>query len=104
MAREGKGLDGGLAGVVGADRLTHGEDVYGPGSSSGMPIRGDVYGPVHYLAYVPFEAALPWSGNWDDVSAARAAALGFELLTALALVRLGRRIRPGPGRLAPGVP
>src|SRR3954452_24895044 len=92
---EGKVIDVGLAGVVGADRLTHGEDVYGAGSSSGMPIRGDVYGPVNYLAYAPFEAVLPWSGHWDDVPAARAAALGFELLTALALFALGRRLRPG---------
>jgi hypothetical protein len=61
-----------------------------------MPIRGDVYGPVNYLAYVPFEQALPWSGSWDEVSAARAAALGFELLTALALFGLGRSIRAGP--------
>jgi hypothetical protein len=60
-----------------------------------MPIRGDVYGPVNYVAYVPFELAFPWSGHWDDVPAARAAALGFELLTALALFGLGRRIRPG---------
>ena len=95
MATEGKVIDVGLAGVVGADRLTHGEDVYGEGASSGMPIRGDVYGPVNYLAYVPFELGLPWSGRWDDVSAARAAALGFELLTALALFGLGRRLRPG---------
>jgi branched-subunit amino acid transport protein AzlD len=96
IATEGKVIDVGLAGVIGADRLTHGEDVYGPGSSSGMPIRGDVYGPVNYLAYVPFEAVFPWSGHWDEVTAARAAALGFELLTALALFGLGRRIRPGP--------
>jgi branched-subunit amino acid transport protein AzlD len=60
-----------------------------------MPIRGDVYGPVNYLSYVPFELAFPWSGRWDDVPAARAAALGFELLTALALFGLGRRLRPG---------
>ena len=92
---EGKVIDVGLAGVVGADRLIHGEDVYGEGSSSGMPIRGDVYGPVNYIAYAPFEAVLPWSGRWDDVAAARAAALGFELLTALALFALGRRLRPG---------
>jgi hypothetical protein len=95
MATEGKVIDVGLAGVIGADRLTHGEDVYGEGASSGMPIRGDVYGPVNYLAYAPFEAVLPWSGTWDDVPAARAAALGFELLTALALFGLGRRLRPG---------
>jgi hypothetical protein len=95
MATEGKVIDVGLAGVIGADRLTHGEDVYGEGASSGMPIRGDVYGPVNYLAYAPFELAFPWSGRWDDVPAARAAALGFELLTALALFGLGRRLRPG---------
>jgi len=96
VAKEGKVIDVGLAGVIGADRIVKGDDVYGPGASSGMPIRGDVYGPVNYLAYVPFEQAFPWSGNWDEVSAARAAALGFELLTALALFALGRRVRSGP--------
>ena len=96
VATEGKVIDVGLAGVIGADRLTKGEDIYGEGASSGMPIRGDVYGPVNYLAYVPFEQAFPWSGSWDEVSAARAAALGFELLTALALFGLGRSIRAGP--------
>ena len=95
VAREGKVIDVGLAGVIGADRLVKGDEVYGQGASSGMPIRGDVYGPVNYLAYVPFEQALPWSGSWDEVSAARAAALGFELLTALALFALGRRLRAG---------
>jgi hypothetical protein len=95
VATEGKVIDVGLAGVVGADRLTDGDDVYGLGASSGMPIRGDVYGPVNYIAYVPFEQAFPWSGHWDQVSAARAAALGFELLTALALFALGRRVRAG---------
>jgi hypothetical protein len=100
IATEGKVIDVGLAGVIGADRLTHGEDVYGEDFSQGLPpssdVRGDVYGPVNYLAYVPFEQAFPWSGHWDEVSAARAAALGFELLTALALLALGRRIRAGP--------
>ncbi len=96
VATEGKVIDVGLASVIGADRLVNGDEVYGPGASSGMPIRGDVYGPVNYLSYVPFEQALPWSGRWDEVSAARAAALGFELLTALALFALGRRVRAGP--------
>ena len=103
IATEGKVIDVGLAGVIGADRLAKGEDVYGQGTSSGMPIRGDVYGPVDYLAYVPFEQALPWSGRWDEVSAARAAALGFELLTALALFGLGRRLRAGPEGITLGI-
>ena len=96
-------IDVGLAGVIGADRLAKGDDVYGLGASSGMPIRGDVYGPVNYIAYVPFEQAFPWSGEWDEVSAARAAALGFELLTALALFALGRRVRAGPEGTTLGV-
>lgn len=96
IATQGKVIDVGLAGVIGADRLVKGDDVYGAGASSGMPIRGDVYGPVNYLAYVPFEQAFPWSGRWNDVSAARAAALGFELLTAVALFGVGRRVRAGP--------
>jgi hypothetical protein len=95
IAREGKVIDVGLAGVIGADRLVKGDEVYGPGASSGMPIRGDVYGPVNYISYVPFEQAFPWSGRWDEVSAARAAALGFELLTAAALFLLGRGLRRG---------
>jgi len=103
IATEGKVIDVGLAGVIGADRLVKGDDVYGEGSSSGMPIRGDVYGPVNYLAYVPFEQALPWSGQWDEVSAARAAALGLELLTSLALFALGRRVRAGPEGTTLGV-
>ena len=107
VATEGKVIDVGIAGVIGADRLTHGDDIYGADFSQGLApssdVRGDVYGPVNYLAYVPFELALPWSGHWDEVSAARAAALGFELLTALALFGLGRRIRPGPEGATLGV-
>ncbi len=93
----GKVIDVGLAGVVGADRITHGEDLYSPDFSEGLPssgdVRGDTYGPVNYLAYIPFEQAFPWSGRWDDVPAARAAALGFDLLTAVALFALGSRLR-----------
>jgi glycosyl transferase family 87 len=100
-ATEGKVIDVGLAGVVGADRLTDDKDVYGEDFSEGLPssgdVRGDVYGPVNYLAYVPTELAFPWSGHWDDVPAARGAALGFELLTALALFFLGTTLRRGAG-------
>src|SRR5262249_23613365 len=60
----GKVIDVGLAGAIGADRLVKGEDVYTPDFSAGLPsngdVRGDVYGPVNYLAYVPFEQAFPW--------------------------------------------
>ena len=60
-------------------------------------MRGDVYGPVDYLAYVPGEQAFPWEDEWDDVPAARYSALAFDLLTALALFLLGRRLRRGGG-------
>jgi hypothetical protein len=48
---------------------------------------------------VPFEAVWPWNGHWHDVPAAHAAAICFDLLTALGLFALGRRLKPGePGR------
>jgi hypothetical protein len=92
-------IDIGVAGVVGADHITHGEALYNGDFAPGVGIRGDVYGPLNYLAYVPFEALFPWNGHWGDVPAAHAAAIAFDLVTALGLLALGRRMRPGePGR------
>lgn len=87
-------IDVGYAGVVGADRISHGEPVYDnfPGDVS----QGDTYGPVNYLAYVPFEWIWPWQGTWDDLPAAHGAAVAFDLLTFVLLIWLGLRIRPGP--------
>ena len=72
-----------------------GQELYDGGFAPGVGIRGDVYGPFNYLAYVPFEAVFPWHGHWGDVPAAHAAAIAFDLLTALGLLALGRRLRPG---------
>jgi hypothetical protein len=93
MADSGS-TDIGYAGVVGADRIVHGEPIYGnfPDGIS----QGDTYGPVNYYAYVPFERIWPWSGEWDDLPAAHAAAITFDLLTFGFLILLGIRIRPGP--------
>ncbi|MDX6600850.1 MAG: hypothetical protein QOF13_52 [Solirubrobacterales bacterium] len=87
-------IDVGYAGVVGADRIAHGEPIYDnfPEDVS----QGDTYGPVNYLAYVPFERIWPWSGTWDDLPAAHGAAVFFDLATFALLILLGRRIRPGP--------
>ena len=87
-------IDVGYASVVGADRITHGEQLYDnfPEDVS----RGDTYGPVNYWAYVPSEAVWPWSGSWDDLPAAHGAAVLFDLATFALLFLLGRRIRPGP--------
>jgi Glycosyltransferase family 87 len=86
-------IDVGYAGVIGADHLTHGQAVWG-----NFPLDnpfGDTYGPFNYYAYVPFELALPWSGHWDDLPAAHAAAIAFDLATVAGLFMLGRRLRPG---------
>jgi hypothetical protein len=87
-------IDVGYAGVVGADRIEHGEQLYDnfPHDVS----SGDTYGPVNYLAYVPFEAIWPWHGTWDDLPASHGAAVGFDLATLALLVLLALRIRPGP--------
>ncbi len=87
-------IDVGYASVVGADRISQGEPLYDnfPADVS----QGDTYGPVNYLAYVPFEAIWPWHGSWDDLPAAHGAAVAFDLLTFALLLWLGLRIRPGP--------
>jgi hypothetical protein len=87
-------IDVGYASVVGADRVAHGEPLYGnfPEDVS----QGDTYGPVNYYAYVPFELIWPWSGSWDDLPAAHGAAVVFDLATFALLIVLGMRIRPGP--------
>jgi hypothetical protein len=93
-------IDVGFAGVVGADRIVDGETLYGEGAFPDDVGSGDTYGPVNYYAYVPFEQALPWSGSWDDLPAAHAAAIFFDLGVFALLMLLGRRLRPGPqGRL-----
>ncbi|HEY4280235.1 MAG TPA: hypothetical protein VGM91_18575 [Conexibacter sp.] len=86
-------IDVGYSGVIGADRLVHGQSLYGTWPTDNA--HGDTYGPVNYFAYVPFERIFPWSGSWDDLPAAHAAAIVFDLLTMGALFLLGRRIR-GP--------
>jgi hypothetical protein len=87
-------IDVGYAGVVGADRIAHGEPIYDnfPDDIS----SGDTYGPVNYLAYVPFEAIWPWTGEWDDIPAAHGAAVLFDIAAFTFLILLGIRIRPGP--------
>ena len=74
--------------MIGADRIVDGDGLYGSRFSEDVE-RGDTYGPVNYLLYVPFEQAMPWSGAWDDLPAAHAAALAFDLLTLAGLVLLG---------------
>jgi hypothetical protein len=88
-------IDVGYAGVIGADLIAHGEAVWGEGAFPEDNSFGDTYGPANYLAYLPFELVLPWSGSWDGLPAAHGAAIAFDFATALGLYVLGRRVRSG---------
>jgi hypothetical protein len=86
-------IDVGYAGVIGADRIADGRTLYGNFPKDNE--HGDTYGPVNYVAYVPFEQAMPWSGRWDDLPAAHGAAIAFDLACLLLVFLVGRRVR-GP--------
>jgi hypothetical protein len=92
-------IDVGYAGVIGADRIAHGQTPYGtfPGDCG----QCDTYGPVTYLTYVPFEAAYPWIGKWNDLPAAHAAAVFFDLAALIGMLVLGWRL--SGRRLAAGL-
>jgi Glycosyltransferase family 87 len=83
-------IDVGFASVIGADRIMHGEELY-----VFNEIHGDTYGPINYLAYIPFELIFPTDGTWGSVPAAHAAAITFDLLVIVGLTLLGTRLRPG---------
>jgi hypothetical protein len=86
-------IDVGYAGVIGAQRITHDRPLYTHYPADNE--HGDTYGPVNYEAYVPFQQLFGWSGRWDDLPAAHAAAIAFDLLAIALLFLLGRRVR-GP--------
>jgi len=117
-------IDVGFAGVVGAHRIANGEMPYGhmpvqedqrpcgPADAEGeireriqtngrceaSNPRGDTYGPVSYLSYLPGFLAFGWTGKWDELWAAHATSLGFDGLCLLGLALVGRRF--GGNRLA----
>ncbi len=86
-------IDVGYAGVIGADKLTSGDKLYGDWPKDNQ--SGDTYGPVAYAAYVPFRQVLGFGGTWDDLPAAHGAAIAFDLLCVALLFLLGRMVR-GP--------
>lgn len=81
-------IDVGVASALGAYKILHGQSIYFV--SLGHP---DTYGPLAYLAYVPFE--LLWPGSWVYLPAVRAATITFDLLTIGGLIALGVRLRAG---------
>ena len=85
-------IDVGYSGVIGADRIADGDPLY-DGEFAPDNESGNVYGPVAYLAYLPWEQLFPWEGTWDDLPGAHAAAITFDLLTTVGLYVLGMRLR-----------
>ncbi len=83
-------IDVGYSGVIGAERWSSGESLYGNFPSDNG--SGDTYGPFAYLAYIPFELLLPWGGSWDSLPAAHAASIFFDLAMILGLYLLGVRL------------
>ena len=82
--------DVGYSSVIGAHRILHGQSLYYADIA-----HGDTYGPIAYLAYVPFVLLFPWHGVWDYLPSAHAASIVFDLVTVGGLVMLGRRLRQG---------
>jgi len=60
--------------------------------------RGDTYGPVTYLGYIPGYLVFGWSGKWDELPAAHFTSILFDVLTLAGLALVGRRF--GGARLA----
>jgi hypothetical protein len=117
-------IDVGYSGVIGAERIVHGEAPWGhfpiegtlkacgPSDAAGETReriqtngrcesanpQGDTYGPVAYEAYIPGYLARGWSGKWDDLPAAHFTSIAFDLLSMIGLWLIGRRF--GGFRLA----
>ena len=83
-------IDVGYAGVIGAE-----QDPARPAAvrRTGPPTTpaATPTAPFTYYAYVPFRLIFGWSGTWDNLPAAHAAAIAFDLLTMLGLFCSGRR-------------
>ena len=122
--RDSNVIDVGYSGVIGADRIAHGQSPYGhfpvednrpkcgPADSEGEvrdriqtngrcenanPL-GDTYGPVSYIAYLPGYAIFGWSGQWDSLPAVHLTSILFDLIAIIGLALVGRRF--GGPRLA----
>jgi glycosyl transferase family 87 len=92
--------DVGIAAIIGADLIGEGQGVYDGQIHRELP-HGDTYGPVTYLAYVPFEQVIPWPGSlrpgdFEQPKPAFAAAVAFDAFVLLGLFLLGRIMRGGP--------
>ena len=123
-ARTSNVIDVGYSGVVGAERIVHGQSPYGHfpveddlkpcgradvdgeirnriqtnGRCESANPQGVTYGPVAYEAYIPGYLIRGWSGKWDRLPAAHLSAVVFDLLCLAGLAAVGLRF--GGTRLA----
>jgi hypothetical protein len=121
-------IDVGYSGVIGAERIAHGQQPYGnfpvegtlkacgPADADGeireriqangrcesANPQGDTYGPVAYEAYLPGYGLLGWTGKWDDLPAAHFTSILWDVLCLLGLALVGRRF--GGATLAAALP
>jgi hypothetical protein len=110
-------IDVGYSGVIGAERIVHGEAPWGnfpiegnlkacgPADASGETReriqtngrcesanpQGDTYGPVAYESYIPGYLGFGWSGKWDSLPAAHFTSIAFDVLCLIGLWLVGRR-------------
>jgi hypothetical protein len=110
-------IDVGYSGVIGAERIVHGQAPWGNFPIEGdlkacgeadaageireriqanvrcesANPQGDTYGPVAYESYIPGYGLFGWSGKWDSLPAAHFTAIAFDLLCMLGLWLVGRR-------------
>jgi hypothetical protein len=110
-------IDVGYSGVIGAERIVHGEAPWGnfpiegslkacgPADAAGETReriqtngrcesanpQGDTYGPVAFESYIPGYLLFGWSGKWDSLPAAHFTSIAFDLLCMLGLWLVGRR-------------
>ncbi len=86
-----KVLDIGQGGVAGAGAIEKHRPIY-----VGDRLHRDTYGPLNYIAYVPFVRVSPSSLYSPQPPAAHLASIFFDLLVLLGLFMAGRRLRAGP--------
>ena len=111
-------IDVGYSGVIGAHRIVNGQSPYGHfplsdaklkacgeadsdgdvrdrvqtnGRCEAANERGDTYGPVAYLAYLPAYLLFGWGGKWDSLPTAHATAIAFDLAALVLLGLVGLR-------------
>ena len=110
-------IDVGYSGVIGAERIVHGEAPWGnfpiegdlkacgPADAAGETReriqtngrcesanpQGDTYGPVAYESYIPGYLLFGWSGKWDSLPAAHFTSIAFDVLCIIGLWLIGRR-------------